>query len=145
MIISKTGLELIKTAEGFSPEAYQDIVGVLTIGYGTATTSGASITSGMVISEAKATEMLMQEVSKIETQISKNVKVPLTQGQIDALISFAYNLGVHALLTSTLWKKLNAGDITGASKEFMKWNKAGGKEVKGLTNRRKAEQAIFNS
>ena len=71
--------------------------------------------------------------------------VELTQGQFDALVSFAYNVGSRALSTSTLLKKLNAGDIKGAADEFLRWNKSGGKVMPGLTNRRKAERALFLS
>ena len=80
-----------------------------------------------------------------ESDVSNLVKVKLTQGQFDALVSFAYNLGARALSTSTLLQKLNAGDYTGAADEFPRWNKAGGKVLPGLTWRREAERALFLS
>ncbi|EAA7932780.1 lysozyme, partial [Salmonella enterica subsp. enterica] len=80
-----------------------------------------------------------------ESDVSRLVKVRLTQGQFDALVSFAYNLGARTLSTSTLLRKLNAGDYAGAADEFLCWNKAGGKVLKGLTRRREAERALFLS
>jgi hypothetical protein len=74
--------------------------------------------------------------------VSRLVKVGLTQGQFDALVSFTYNLGARSLSTSTLLRKLNAGDYAGAADEFLRWNKAGGKVLNGLTRRREAERAV---
>ena len=71
--------------------------------------------------------------------------MPVTQNQFDALVSFTYNLGAGNLRSSTLLKKLNAGDYAGAADEFPKWNKAGGKELAGLTRRRNAERDLFLS
>jgi len=78
-----------------------------------------------------------------ERDVRKAVKVPLTDYQFDALVSFTYNCGSGALNKSTLLKKLNAGDFAGAAREFKKWNKAGGKELKGLTRRRNSEAVMF--
>ncbi|MEG5623927.1 lysozyme, partial [Enterobacter hormaechei] len=80
-----------------------------------------------------------------ESDVSRLVKVGLTQGQFDALVSFTYNLGARSLSTSTLLRKLNAGDYAGAADEFLRWNKAGGKVLNGLTRRREAERALFLS
>ncbi|EDH9820259.1 TPA_asm: lysozyme, partial [Salmonella enterica subsp. enterica serovar Typhimurium] len=80
-----------------------------------------------------------------ENDVSRLVKVKLTQGQFDALVSFAYNLGARTLSSSTLLRKLNSGDYAGAADEFLRWNKAGGKVLNGLTRRREAERALFLS
>ncbi|VVT52211.1 Phage-related lysozyme (muraminidase) [Kosakonia radicincitans] len=146
MQISNKGITLIKQFEGLRLDAYQDSVGVWTIGYGwTQPVDGKPITKGMVIKSETAERLLKTGLVSYESDVSKLVKVKLTQGQFDALVSFAYNLGTRALSTSTLLKKLNAGDYDGAADEFPRWNKAAGKELAGLTRRREAEFALFMS
>ncbi|WP_114413912.1 lysozyme [Kosakonia sp. AG348] len=144
MQISDKGIALIKQFEGLRLTAYQDGVGVWTIGYGwTQPVDGKSIRAGMTIKEETAERLLRTGLVCYEGDVSKLVKVKLTQGQFDALVSFAYNLGARALSTSTLLKKLNAGDYRGAADEFLRWNKAGGQVLTGLTRRREAERALF--
>ncbi|EBG9759466.1 lysozyme, partial [Salmonella enterica] len=98
-----------------------------------------------MIDEATAERLLKTGLVGYENDVSRLVKVKLTQGQFDALVSFAYNLGARTLSTSTLLRKLNAGDYAGAADEFLRWNKAGGKVLNGLTRRREAERALFLS
>lgn len=141
--ISKAGVDFIKSFEGYSDKAYQDIVGVWTIGYGTTLIDGERVHEGMVCTEEQACSYLEKDVQDYLDRVSPAIKVDLTQGQVDSLASFAYNLGVGALTKSTLLRKLNAGDIKGAADEFLRWNKAGGKVVKGLTRRRVAERDVF--
>ncbi|WP_313162558.1 lysozyme [Kosakonia cowanii] len=144
MRISDKGISLIKQFEGLRLTAYQDSVGVWTIGYGwTQPVDGKPIRLGMTIKEETAERLLRTGLVGYESDVSKLVKVKLTQGQFDALVSFAYNLGARALSTSMLLQKLNAGDYAGAADEFPRWNKAGGKVVAGLTRRREAERAMF--
>ncbi|ANI83305.2 lysozyme [Kosakonia oryzae] len=146
MQISNKGIALIKQFEGLRLDAYQDSVGVWTIGYGwTQPVDGKPIGKGMVIKPETADRLLKTGLVSYENDVSKLVKVKLTQGQFDALVSFAYNLGTRALSTSTLLRKLNAGDYRGAADEFPRWNKAGSKELAGLTRRREAEFALFMS
>lgn len=146
MRISDKGISLIKQFEGLRLTAYQDSVGVWTIGYGwTQPVDGKPIRPGMTIKEETAERLLRTGLVGYESDVSKVVKVKLTQGQFDALVSFAYNLGTRALSTSTLLQKLNAGDNAGAADEFPRWNKAGGKVLPGLTRRREAERALFLS
>ena len=146
MRISDKGISLIKQLEGLRLTAYQDSVGVWTIGYGwTQPVDGKPIRAGMTIKEETAERLLRTGLVGYESDVSKLVKVRLTQGQFDALVSFAYNLGTRALSTSTLLKKLNAGDYAGAADEFPRWNKAGGKVLPGVTRRREAERALFLS
>lgn len=146
MQISDKGIALIKQFEGLRLTAYQDSVGVWTIGYGwTQPVDGKQIRAGMTIKEETAERLLRTGMVGYESDVSKLVKVKLTQGQFDALVSFAYNLGARALSTSTLLKKLNAGDYSGAADEFPRWNKAGGNVLAGLTRRREAERALFLS
>jgi len=146
MQISDKGISLIKQFEGLRLTAYKDAVGVLTIGYGwTQPVDGKPIRPGMTIKEETAERLLRTGLVGYESDVSKLVKVKLTQGQFDALVSFAYNLGARALSTSTLLQKLNAGNYAGAADNFPRWNKAGGKVLPGLTRRREAERALFLS
>ncbi|WP_208952189.1 lysozyme [Rahnella sp. ChDrAdgB13] len=146
MQTSQKGLELIKHFEGCELTAYQDSVGVWTIGYGwTQPVNGVPVGAGMTITQSVADELLVTGVVQYEQGVSRLVAVPLNQNQFDALVDFAYNLGVSALAGSTLLKKLNAGDYVGAADEFLRWNKAGGKVLSGLTRRRAAERELFLS
>ncbi|HEJ7889825.1 TPA: lysozyme [Serratia liquefaciens] len=146
MQISKTGIELIKRFEGLELKAYQDSVGVWTIGYGwTQPVDGKKTGPGMVIDQATADRLLKCGVVQYEQGINQLVKVKITQGQFDALVSFAYNLGLRSLSTSTLLRKLNAGDKQGAANEFGKWVSAGGVKLPGLVKRRSAERELFLS
>lgn len=144
MQTSDKGIALIKQFEGCKLTAYQDSVGVWTIGYGwTQLVDGKPIRAGMTINQETAERLLKAGLVSYESDVSRLVKVGLTQGQFDALVSFTYNLGARSLSTSTLLRKLNAGDYPGAADEFLRWNKAGGKVLNGLTLRREAERALF--
>ncbi|CAH5882731.1 lysozyme [Enterobacter hormaechei] len=144
MQTSEKGIALIKQFEGCKLTAYQDSVGVWTIGYGwTQPVDGKPIRAGMTIKQETAERLLKTGLVSYESDVSRLVKVGVTQGQFDALVSFTYNLGARSLSTSTLLRKLNAGDYAGAADEFLRWNKAGGKVINGLTRRREAERALF--
>lgn len=149
MQTSDKGIALIKGFEGCRLTAYPDPGtggAPWTIGYGwTYPVDGKPIKPGMKIDQATADRLLKTGLVSDENDVQKLVKVKLTQNQFDALVSFAYNVGSRALSTSTLLKKLNAGDNKGAADEFLRWNKAGGKEMPGLTKRRKAEREVFLS
>lgn len=142
MKVSQTGLDLIKHFEGLSLKAYKCPAGVWTIGYGTTGVPEARL--GVVISAARAEELLATDVDKFSRQVWVLVSdVVINQHQMDALIAFAYNVGIGAFKTSTLLKKLLQKDYTGASKEFLRWTKAKGKELPGLVKRRRAESLLF--
>lgn len=148
MKTSGEGLAHIKKWEGLRTKAYQDVAGIWTIGYGhTSTAGGLKVTPGLVISEKQAEEVLRGDLGKFEKRVNDLVKVPLSQNQFDALVSFDFNTG--ALGKSTLLKKLNKGDYKSIPSELMKWNKAtvNGKlvAVKGLTNRRTDEVKLWNA
>lgn len=147
MKASQKCIELIKRFEGFSAKPYMCPAGVPTIGYGsTRDTDGKPITmQHPAITEVQAKSLLMATLTTYENAVNRYVKVPLNQNQFDALVDFAYNAGAKNLLTSTLLKKLNAGDYTGASKEFSKWVYGGGKKLTGLVRRREAERQLFIS
>ncbi|MFJ3166255.1 lysozyme [Serratia marcescens] len=146
MNISNSGIELIKCFEGLRLKAYQDSVGVWTIGYGwTQPVDGKKVSPGMQVDQATADRLLKCGIVQYEQGVNQLVKVKITQGQFDALVSFAYSLGLRSLSTSTLLKKLNAGDKQGAAYEFGKWVNAGGKRLDGLVARRAAEREMFLS
>lgn len=146
MQTSEKGIAVIKQFEGCKLTAYQDSVGVWTIGYGwTQPVDGKPIRAGMTIKQETAERLLKTGLVSYESDVSRLVKVGVTQGQFDALVSFTYNLGARSLSTSTLLRKINAGDYAGAADEFLRWNKAGGKVLNGLTRRREAERALFLS
>lgn len=149
MQISNNGIALIKRFEGCRLTAYPD-PGTggdpWTIGYGwTGKVGGKPIRPGMKIDDATAERLLRTGVVSFDQAVSKMLKVSVTQNQYDALVSLAYNIGTRALSTSTLMKKLNAGDVKGAADAFLSWNRSGGKVMAGLTNRRKAEREVFLS
>lgn len=139
MHISQQGLDLIKSFEGLCLSAYKCPAGVWTIGYGTT----ADVKEGQSITKERAEELLREDVKRFEQQVQRLVKVPLTQGQLDALVSFTYNLGAANLANSTLLRLLNAGDYEGAAVQFDRWNKANGMVLPGLVKRRAAERALF--
>lgn len=139
MKLSNTGLQLIKEFEGVRLRAYKDAVGVWTIGYG----HTKSVTPGMHITMERAEQLLKEDLDIFEKGVENLVQVPLNQNQFDALVSFAFNVGLGALGRSTLLRYLNKGQYATASKEFPRWNKAGGRVLKGLTRRREAEMDLF--
>lgn len=146
MKISDDGMALIKRFEGLRLQAYQDSVGVWTIGYGwTRPIAGRKVGAGMTIDAATAERLLVRGVAQFEQGVERRVAVTITQGQFDALVSFAYNLGLRALENSTLLRRLNAGDRQGAADEFGRWVNAGGARLDGLVARRAAERALFLS
>ena len=139
MKISNTGIDLIKHFEGCETEAYLCPAGVPTIGYGHI----KGVQMGDVITETQAHEMLVEELNEYESYINDLVTVSLNQNQFDAMVSWVYNLGSGNLRASTLLKVLNSGDYAGVPAQIMRWNKAGGKVLEGLTRRRQAEADLF--
>nr|WP_314661207.1 lysozyme [uncultured Pseudomonas sp.] len=132
-------MSLIKSFEGLRLQAYQDSVGVWTIGYG----ATRAVKAGMKISKEQAERMLLNDMQRFEPEVERLVTVPLTQNQWDALMSFTYNLGSANLESSTLRRLLNAGNYAAAAEQFPRWNKAGGKVLPGLVRRRAAERDLF--
>ncbi len=146
MKISNTGLDLIKSFEGFSAEPYKCPAGVPTIGYGsTYYEDGTRVRMGDdAISKLQAEHMLREQVDSIYGfAVNRYVKTDITQNQFDALTSFAYNLGAGNLKASTLLKKVNKSKHKAAAEQFLRWNRAGGKKLKGLTRRRETEMNLY--
>lgn len=139
MQLSNKGHDLLKYFEGCELEAYQDSVGVWTIGYGH--TKG--VHEGMVITQEQAEQMLLEELKEYEGYVEDMVEVELTQEQFDALVVWVYNLGPTNFKNSTLLKRINEGNFEDVPYQMKRWNKAGGKVLLGLERRREAEAKMF--
>lgn len=142
------GIELIKKYEGFRSEPYLCPAGVPTIGYGaTYYPSGHPVKmTDQPISESFATAMLSSMLERYEQGVERYVQVPINHNQFDALVSFAYNLGLGALKTSTLLKKVNANpNDPDIAYQFRRWTKANGRTLQGLVKRRKEEAELYFS
>ena len=137
------GIALIKQFEGLRLARYLDAVGKPTIGYGHLILPNERFTRPLTPAEAEA--LLRRDLRVAELNLRKLLRVPVTQQQFDALMSFVFNLGAGRLRSSTLLRYLNAGACTRAADQFLVWNKAGGKPLAGLTKRRQAERALFMS
>jgi lysozyme len=136
-MLSASAVALVGLAvhEGYRESAYLDIVGVPTIGYGT--TEGVRL--GDRTDPIKALERALSDMQKFEGAIKQCVRVPLYQHEYDAFLSLSYNIGSGAFCRSTLVRKLNAREYKYACDEILRWNKAGGKVVRGLVIRREKE------
>jgi len=149
MKTSPAGLALIKRFEGLELEAYQDVAGVWTIGYGH---TGPEVKPGLKWTEQVAEAALTRDVEWCEEAVASRLRVAINQNEFDALVSFVFNVGVGGesrpgFSTSTALKRLNAGDRAGAADALTWWNKATINgvltEVTGLTRRRAAERELF--
>ena len=144
MTVSPFGVDLICGFEGKRLTAYDDGVGVWTIGFGTTVyPNGIKVMKGDTCTEAQAKTYMAHDLKKFEATVNKAVTVQLNQNQFDALVSLTYNIGTNAFSKSTLVKKLNANDIRGAADQFDVWVNAGGKRMQGLVNRRAKEKEVF--
>ena len=135
-------LPIIKKWEGLKLRAYKCPAGVWTIGYGT---TGPNIKEGLTWTAAQCEAALLSDVREFAREVRASLKVKVSARQFAALVSLAYNIGINALRASTLLRKLNAGDYAGAAEQFPRWNRAGGRELQGLTNRRAEERALFEA
>lgn len=141
MKINKEGLSIIKQCEGCRLKAYLCPSLIPTIGYGH--TTGVKL--GDIITRADADRFLLQDIKRFEQAVSALVKVPINENQFSALVSFAFNVGVGNLKSSTLLKKLNLRDYKGCSNEFDRWVYGSNKKpLEGLKKRRKLERELFN-
>ncbi|KQX03557.1 lysozyme [Acinetobacter sp. Root1280] len=142
--VSPQGVNLICGFEGLELKAYDDGVGVCTIGYGTTIyPHGKAVQYGDTCTIEQAKNYMQYDLRRFEQAVSAAVNVPLNQNQFDALVSLSYNIGIGAFKNSTLLKLLNASDYQAASHQFDVWIKAGGKTVQGLVNRRAVEKTLF--
>lgn len=143
MKTSNLGINLVCGFEGLRLKAYDDGVGVWTIGYGTTVINGVKVKKGDTCTIEQAKSYMTQDLKKFESAVNTAVKVPLNQNQFDALVSLTYNIGTGAFKDSTLLKKLNAKDYKGAAEQFPRWNRGGGRVLNGLIKRRKIEMELF--
>lgn len=141
MNISEKGLNLVKEFEGCYLNAYKCPAGVWTIGYGhTGSVDNKKIVLGMKITSAKATELLKADMNQHEKYVEKYVPFTLNQNQFDALVSFCFNCG-----PGNLQKLVKGRDVSEVADALLLYNKANGKELAGLTRRRKAERTLYNT
>lgn len=143
MRLSNAGLNLLKQSEGFRATVYNDVAGRPTIGYGHKLRPGESFPRG--ISRAQAEQLLIVDVATACGAVEHLVKVPLTQGQYDALVDFCFNLGRGRLAASTLLRELNASNYDAAHKQLLLWDHAGGQALPALQARRQAEFNLWGS
>ncbi len=140
MKTNNAGLELILHFENFRSTSYKCPSGVWTIGYGS---TGKDIVEGMTWTDAQCEERFQRDLSRFEKAVEALVLVPVNENQFAALVSFAYNCGMHAFYSSTLLRCLNKGHPDDAAEEFKRWNKVTGRVLQGLTDRREAERRLF--
>jgi lysozyme len=141
MRISPNGLRFLMQAEDTILHIYKDAAGYPTIGTGHLIRKGEDYSRGLTTEQAQ--DLLQSDLVRFEDAVNRLVKVPLTQSQYDALVSFAFNVGVAAFKASTLLKKLNTGDYESIPGQLMRWTKAGGKELSGLVARRQNEVKLW--
>lgn len=139
MNISDAGTDLIKSFEQCRLSAYLDSVGVPTIGYGH--TQGVS--EGDICSQDDADAWLLSDLQDTEDCVNQALEQDVTQPQFDALCSLVFNIGCGAFKGSTLLKMVNAGNIQAAAQQFLRWDRAAGRELAGLLRRREAERDLF--
>jgi len=141
--INDEGLRIIKQFEGLRLRAYLCPAHVWTIGYGH---TGPDVHQGAQIDEARAEDLLRADLARVEQGVAHMTRgLGLNENQFSALVSFAYNVGLAALRTSKLLRKIHDEDFFGAGLEFPRWNKAGGRVLPGLVERRAAERALFET
>ncbi|MGA9697858.1 MAG: lysozyme [Acinetobacter sp.] len=144
MHVSPNGVDLICNFEGLRLNAYDDGVGVWTIGFGTTKyPNGIRVKKGDTCTLEQAKAYMQNDLKSFEQTVNNTVKVPLNQNQFDALVSLAYNIGSTAFKNSTLVRQLNEGNYKAAANQFNVWVNAGGKRMQGLVNRRAAERTLF--
>lgn len=144
ILASAQGVALIQRYEGFSPVIYRCPAGVPTIGYGHAVRAGEGFPP-QGITRARAQEILEQDVQRTAQAVSRLITVPLTQHQVDALVSFTFNLGAGALQRSSLRRKINRCEHVDVPAEFLKWVWVGGRKSPGLLRRRTEESFLYSS
>lgn len=144
--INAKGLSIVKHFEGVRTTAYQDSVGVWTIGYGHTSMAGPpQVYAGQTITMQQAEDILKADLALFEKGVQAAITSPTNSDQFSAMVSFAFNVGLSALRDSTLLKKHNSRDYSGAADEFLRWVYAGSQKLPGLERRRKAERALYLS
>jgi len=143
MKISNKGVQFIKREEGEKLTAYLDTRGIWTIGVGhTGSVDGKAVSRGMTISQNKSTELLLSDLTWVERAVNSNVKTKINQNQYDALCSLVFNIGASAFSSSTVLRRINKSDFTGAAEAILMWKRAGN-DPDILLPRRKRERELF--
>jgi lysozyme len=142
MHLSTAGLKLLKDSEGFRNRAYADVAGLRTIGFGHRLAPGEEYPRGIDLAQGE--RLLAIDVATAELAVERLVKVPLSQGQFDALVDFVFNLGTGRLASSSLLRYLNEGNYDAAAWQLLAWDHAGSREIIGLKARREAEFRLWN-
>lgn len=137
--VNQAGIDLLKEFEGFRSTAYQDIVGVWTIGYGFT----KNVKEGDTITKAQGEKRLKLELREYTDAVIKACTLVPNENQLAAMVVFAFNVGIGGFNKSTVLKAHNKGSFEAAARAFSLWNKAGGKAVAGLTRRRAAEASLY--
>jgi lysozyme len=145
MKVSKECLKMLAHHEGVRQKPYKCPAGLWTVGVGHLIGDGKTLPDSWnkTFTLDEVYDILAKDVARFERGVNKYITVPLRQNEFDALVSFSFNLGLGVLQRSTLRQALNRGDKEGAIASLLKYNKAGGKVLKGLDNRRKDEAALF--
>jgi len=143
--INQNGIDLVKSFEGWAPCWYRDAAGYPTIGYGHLIKSGEPYSSGTCITTEQGEDLLKSDIHSAETCVNRAVTIPLNGNQFSALVSFTFNLGCGSFSSSTLLRRVNAGDFAQVCPELLRWNHAGGQVLAGLTRRRQAECDLFGN
>lgn len=147
MKINQAGIDLLKRFEGLRLEAYKDAIGILTIGYGHTSMAGSpKVVSGLRISKDEAEKILKKDLGKYEAAVEKELGASIstiTDNQFAALASLCYNIGPGNLAKASCIREIKRGNFEKAANRLLLWNKAGGKVLRGLTRRRKAERELF--
>jgi lysozyme len=138
MAIAESTLDFITKEEGFRNRAYKDSKGLLTIGVGHLIKTDEEYMLNTTLSDAEVKDLLKKDLKWCSEAVESSVKVPLSQNQFDALYSLCFNIGETAFRKSTVVRKLNENDITGAADAILMWNKPA-----VLEPRRKRERALF--
>ena len=145
MQLSTNGFNLLAELEGVVLNPYKDSVGIPTIGIGsTYYEDGTKVTmKDKAITKERAIQLAKNVVKSFEEQVNKSILLPMTQNQFDAMVLLCYNIGKSGFARSSVVRNFNLGNIQRAADSFLLWNKAGGRVVQGLTNRRKKERELF--
>lgn len=139
MVYSKDGMKLTERFESCRLQAYYDLKGVLTIGWG----HTGSVYPGQTITQETADELLRADISSAQNAVNKFITVSLTQNEFDAIVDLVFNIGITVFISSHLTFYLNHGQMESAAQEFEKWDHASGIVVAGLLRRRIAERNLF--
>ena len=147
MKLSDNGFRLLGELEGIVLKPYKDSVGIPTIGIGsTYYEDGTKVRmSDKAITNERAIQLAKNVVKSFEEQVNKSILLPMTQNQFDAMVLLCYNIGKSGFAKSSVVRNFNLGNIQRAADSFLLWNKAGGRVVQGLVNRRNKERSLFLS